>query len=570
MTQRVSWLLLVFIPLALYSGMVKGSFLSLDELEILRDLDHFSRDIRHYFLPVGGTAHLYYRPTQGLSLLLDSLMWGTQAAGFHLTNILLHVVNVLLVYVLASKVTTGPRREIVAFWAALLFAVHPIHAEAVDWIAGRTDLLATFFSLISFIAYLRFREDLSWRYLLVSAGCYLLGLFSKEVALAVPLVIVAYELIIQHGNSRPERIRIAVRGAGLYGVTTASYLLLRHWALARGDVGIAKSVSALKVSWLDQAQSILLALGFYAKKLVLPFPLTFAPGPVDSPLYLALGLLAVGVACWAVVIRTQESFWIWWILLTLAPALLVAITGVAWTSVAERYLYFPSVGFSILAVLLLSAVFSRVPRPTLALSAAVLAVCGWFFVGTYFRNLVWQEPLLLWEDTVRKSPEFPIARNEYGIALMGAKRYDEAKQQFEKAIELGYRAKPLENLALMATYIDHDHQEAEKLLTRAIDDGGQRPGLYSRLATNYVWQAGTEPDTNPNELFRHAIKLYEQAFAHHGDPVVLYRIGQLYIRLGEYDKARSFFQQAIDHGGPDDFFVAPSRAIILKLANQRG
>ncbi len=570
MTPRISRLLLIFVPLALYSGMINGTFLSLDESEILRDLDRFPRDIREYFLPVGGTVHLYYRPTQGLSLLLDSLMWGTQAPGFHLTNILLHVVNVLLVYALASKVTRGPHRETVAFLAALLFAVHPIHAEAVDWIAGRTDLLATLFSLASFVCYLRFRQDIDWWYLFASAGCYLFGLFSKEVTLAVPLVIVVYELIIRQDDSLMGRARLALGVVSLYGIATACYLSLRDAALSRGDVGIAKSVSIIKVSWLDQAQSTLVALGFYAKKLVLPFPLNFAPSPIDSPLYLALGLLVVGIACVALMKRTEESFWVWWILLTVAPALLVAITGMAWTSVAERYLYLPSAGFSILAILLLSAVFSRVPCPTVAVSAAVLALCGWFFVGTYFRNLEWQDPLLLWEDTVQKSPEFPIARNEYGIALMRENRYDEAKQQFEKAIELGYRAKPLENLALIASYIDHDHQEAGGLLEKAIEGGGRQDWLYSRLATSYVRQAGSEPDTKSSELLRRAIELYEQAYSHHGDPVVLYRIGQLYIRLGQYEKAKTSFERAIEKGGPHDFFVAPSKAIVLKLSAQRG
>lgn len=570
MSRRIPWLLLTFIPLALYSGMINGTFLSLDESEILQDLDHFSLNIRHYFLPVGGSVHLYYRPLQGLSLLLDRLMWGTQASGFHLTNIVLHVANVLLVYALALKVTFAPHRPIVALLAAVLFAVHPIHTEAVDWIAGRTDLLATLFGLGSFLAYLRFRDDATWRYLVVSAACYLLGLFAKEVALAVPLVIVAYELSIRQSHSRTERLRIALAGAGCYGVVTGFYLWLRHSALSRGDVGIAQSMGALHVPWFDQAQSILSAVGFYMTKLVLPFPLNFAVGPIETPVYLGLGLLAGAVACVAAIKRTEESFWIWWVLLTLSPSLIIAITGMAWTSVAERYLYFPSVGFSILAVLLLFAVSARVVQSAVVPGTAIVAVCVWFFAGTYARNLVWQEPMLLWEDTVRKSPEFPIAHNEYGIALMADQRYNEAKQHFEKAIELGYRAKPLENLALIAVYVDRNPQEAEKLLTLAIDGGGQKGKLYSRLATNYAQQAGSEQTSGSIHLLRTAIRMYEQAYAHHGDPVALYRIGQLYIRLAEYEKARSFFEQAIGKGGPDDFFVAPSKTIVLKLANQRG
>lgn len=570
MTPRSSWFFLIFISLSAYAGMVNGTFLSLDESEILRDLDRASLNIRDYFLPVEGGTHLYYRPVQGLSLLADRLIWGTQASGLHLTNILLHMTNVLLVYMLAFKVTSGAHRPTVAFLAALIFAVHPIHTEAVDWIAGRTDLLATLFGLLSLLAYIRFRADLAWPYLVVSVGCYLLSLFSKEVGLSIPLVILAFEWTLHRHEATAKRLRLAWWGTGAFGVSTVCYLLLRKAALSAGDVGMEKSIGALDVSWLSQAKTLFSAVGFYVRKLIQPFPLNFAIGPVDSGLYLFLGLLVLAAVCVAIFKTGEMAFWVWWTLLTLLPSLVVALAGMAWTSVAERYLYLPSVGFSILAVLLLSALFARVSRPTAVLGAVTLAVCGVFFVATYSRNLIWQEPKLLWQDTVKKSPGFPIAHNEYGIALMSEKRYDEAKAQFEEAIRLGYRAKPLENLAMMAAFIDSDHQQAEALLKQAIDDGGPQGRLYSRLATTYVRRASQESNSTSRELLRTAIGLYEQAYAHQGDPVVLYRIGQLYLRIGEYGEARVFFERAIDQGHPKDFFVAPSKAIVLKLSSRHG
>jgi tetratricopeptide (TPR) repeat protein len=100
-------------------------------------------------------------------------------------------------------------------------------------------------------------------------------------------------------------------------------------------------------------------------------------------------------------------------------------------------------------------------------------------------------------------------------------------------------------------------------------EGAPRPAVYTKLAVNHVRRAKNGTDTDSRGLLKKAIELYEQAYERHGSPVALYRIGQLYLRLGEYEKAISSFEQAIQEGSPDDFFVAPSKTIVLKLTNQR-
>ncbi len=153
-SPRMSVLLLVLVSLALYAKMVVAGFLSLDELHLQQQLPSFSRNPLLYFLP--DASHHYYRPVLAISMMLDYVLW-QEASGFHLTNILFHVCNTLLVFFLSWKlIRVQAWRVPLSFLAALLFAVHPIHTEAVDWISARTDLLATFFSLSAFLSYIYF------------------------------------------------------------------------------------------------------------------------------------------------------------------------------------------------------------------------------------------------------------------------------------------------------------------------------------------------------------------------------------------------------------------------------
>src|SRR5215471_6415667 len=127
-----------------------------------------------------------YRPVRNASYAIDFLIWGRRPFGFHLTNVLIHAVNSIMVFFLVRRIA---QKERIAMVAALIFAVHPIQTDAVSYISGRRDILFTLFYISAFHSYLKYREQGSKRFFVLFLGFWALSLMSKEMAVSLPLII---------------------------------------------------------------------------------------------------------------------------------------------------------------------------------------------------------------------------------------------------------------------------------------------------------------------------------------------------------------------------------------------
>jgi Dolichyl-phosphate-mannose-protein mannosyltransferase len=198
-------------------------------LKIITDIgENPSLLFRYFERPVEG---IWYRPLLVVTYLHDYLLWGTNYVGWRITSLGLYLANAWLVYCLTRHIT---REGWVAFLAGVIFAIHPIHPEAVAYIAGRHDPLAAFFYLAAFLSFILFCQSRSKAYGALSVFCFIFAFMSKEVAITLPLVLIAYTLILT--KSEDERIR--TRGFGLivlHVFTLVIYLVFR--LVAVGDVG---------------------------------------------------------------------------------------------------------------------------------------------------------------------------------------------------------------------------------------------------------------------------------------------------------------------------------------------
>lgn len=199
----------------------------------------------------------FLRPIVALSLFCDYRVWGLNATGFHATNVLIHGANAWLVYCVTGKLLNASneqagRNKLLAFVAGVLFLVHPSHPEAVAWISGRTDVIATFFALGSFFAYLTYRRDgrrwALWLSLLLFAG----GLASKESVVGYPLVLFAYEGYRVIGQRQSRRVSPA---PFLFLLMLPVYLAAR-WVLLGGIVAGYGAATHLHVTWLGLVDSV--------------------------------------------------------------------------------------------------------------------------------------------------------------------------------------------------------------------------------------------------------------------------------------------------------------------------
>ena len=259
---------------------------------------------------VWGRSHGgFFRPLFILSYYLDAILWGPNPVGFHLSNLLIHVLNAFLVYALTCRLVhypgltaAGQKRE--ELLAGCLFLLHPSHTEAVSWISGRVDLLATFFflaSLLSYVSYLR-AERLSH---LILANCsFLLALLAKESAACLPVVALVVGVYIGWERHGQDPARRALKAAAPFFFTLAGYIALRAVVLGSliGGYGAARHLVFAHSVIVSQLLRFALRAVFPAVALR-SFP--FLESRKLSPILLAAGALVVLAA--AVILTRRRA-----------------------------------------------------------------------------------------------------------------------------------------------------------------------------------------------------------------------------------------------------------------------
>jgi tetratricopeptide (TPR) repeat protein len=404
-----------------------------------------------------------YRPLTFGSYYLDQILWSRNPLGFHLTSVLLHAVNSALVYALAAALgcASGP-----ALWASLLFAVHPVHTEAVAWIACRADLLATTFAILTILAFLRYRARGGWAALTAVAVSSFAAIASKETGAAVPLLVLAVpgaRFSESDESNRPDR-------SVWLGLLASACGLLAYWVLRPADRSPDLSPSAFAPSGLG---SLIGAFGFYVARTFVPLGLTAympeAPGGGAMSFLAAVGVaLAVALLFAPPAAQSIRRFGTLWFLLALAPPLLVVVSGMLVTKVSERYLYLPSVGLC----LLVASALSLRPRSLSTRRAAVAMAAGLaaLTLVTVSRNLAWRDEITLWSRVVSHETRFALPYMNLGLALADAGRFDEAERAYRAAL-----AARADDTGTRDTYVNLGHlqlrrgsmDEAAELFTRA-------------------------------------------------------------------------------------------------------
>ena len=335
---------------SLRNGFVYDDFDQVLVNPYLRNFHHlreiFTSSVWSFMGDFRGSSN-YYRPVMSLGYLFCYQLFGPHALGFHLANLLANLGVVLLVFLVTLKMF---RSSAVALAAACIFALHPIHSEAVNWIAAVTELELALFYLLTFwffLASARAAGKCSAPLQIAMAGSFVLALLSKEQALTLPLLAALYEHFFREDRAETTKVQ-KFRRYGALWLLAAVYLVLR----ARYLGGFAPSLDRPEFGTEDMVISALALIGRYCWKLVWPAELcAYYVFPTDvAALYpWALGgVVSSGdLRVWPLLAlrksNRQAAFGIVWLLATLAPVL-----NVRWMTsnpFAERYLYLASVGF---------------------------------------------------------------------------------------------------------------------------------------------------------------------------------------------------------------------------------
>jgi tetratricopeptide (TPR) repeat protein len=382
------------------------------------------------------------RPVVNLSYALDTALWGPRAVGYHVTSVLLHAVNVVMVFWVAFLASGDARRlpaapswtdlssTAIGFATSALFAVHPMMTQAVGYIASRSEVAYTTFFLLAFLTGTRWMRAGGRRWWIACVGLWILAMLAKETAAMLPLVLIAYDRLMLDGAPAERRRRwralelpmlaiMAVAG----GVRLAVLMRVEYGGQAAPDLRFA--LIALDAFWrylllffVPQGQSVFhevpVIRGLLSTRAVLG----------------AGGLAALLAAAWALRrVHALLSIGIVWFVLLLVPSGVLATFGRG-EAMAEHRAYLPAAGLFLAWGCAFGALWARAARSRMvaALAAAVFLVS--LSALTVLRNVVWDNPVLLAQEATVRSPGHWVPRMLLGEALRQNGRCAEAVGEY--------------------------------------------------------------------------------------------------------------------------------------------
>lgn len=599
-------MLLCFAVLVVYYVSIFSEICLLDDRDAILSfyqLEHFN--LKSLFFPHSAKGE-YYRPLIGIFYLLDRFTWDFDPHVMHLENIIFHLLNVLLLYFIAIELhkNSGQKSKYVPLLTAFFFALHPMATESVNWISGRTDLLAGIGVLFATLIMVKYYEIRSWWYWPVIVMSVLLGMLAKETAIAfffaafflfrmlddnkhdsstrgndkllwchiiyatvvfylvavfvalftysyllVLLLIVAYGFFIFISNFSGlsfVRFKMLIGLASSFLVSIGLFFLIRKAVFISDAVSIPRTIMLIMADPIYAFKVFTGAIAFYVKEFLLPYPLNLAIREID-PLYELLGILVLLVIVLSVQLLRRVSSLMLAGFCMVAPALPLSLGTVTWTAFAERYIYL-AIPFWLLALSFVWSEFiaNRQPQQhqVAALTVVLLLVLG---ALTLKRNQIWQTNLTLFKDTVQKSPSFKVTRGLYMLALYENGKYDDALEQYRVASTLQTLIYD-EKFDILYALIQmrKGNTEEARLVFEKVLEKKETPGVIENLikllkVLRTQYAKGSLIHEKTENLI---IQYYESLYNKTGDALYLYRLGQDHLNNGRRSEAKKSFERA--------------------------
>lgn len=374
-----------------------------------------------------------YKPLVMLSFALEYHFFKLQAFVYHLNNLILHLLNVSLVFWLIFLLS---KDIMAAFITALLFGIHPMHVESVAWVTERKDVLFSFFFLCSAISYLKYRNKESRSPYYLSLGAFLLALLAKPTALTLPFVLLLFDFLQRRKN---------FKGALLDTVPFFALTIVFTVINAYAHYLDPSPRPILAPGLIDGFLNAFYAIFFYLKKIFLPFKLScvYAYPVKTGGHYLAqfyLSIAAVITLALAAVFARKRSrkiiFGCLFFLVTLLPALGIAPIFVGFA--ADRYTYIPYIGIFYIIAEGISWLYKREGRGFVrtVLTAVLIFVFAALTFLTFNQTKVWKDSFTLWNNVLENYPGEPYAYYSRGLIFLKENDLAAALSEFEKALSL--------------------------------------------------------------------------------------------------------------------------------------
>ncbi len=446
-------LILIVLGFAVYSNVLSNGFIGDDHVKVEKNLFYRSLvNLPHLFdssylayqndyfykdPPYFSSGEVSYRPMISLFYFMDYQIWHENPFGWHLDSILLHILNVVLVYIFVSMIL---RSEKIGLLSAVLFCVHPIQAEVVNAISYRHAMLDAFFVLWAFIFYIKGKEvSPKWGRALyvLSVVCYFLGVFSRESAVVFPVMLFLYDYFIL-GKKDVLLPREFFRRYIWFYVVTVFFLFIYFFVFPNTALPDNQLLGG-SLGW----HVLSIALNFFRYLFWLIFPMfvnvippLYAPDishtPFKETIICCLSFLAfvvLAVQCFRIE-KKVLLFLLWFIVFFIPVSNVIPLAN----PVAHRFMYLPSIGVCVLGGIFFEKILCEFRRLGYVLIVAmVLMSCSM----TFSINMLWKNELRLFLALVRLYPENKKSHEVLGMAYFNLGLYQEAKTYLRKALEMG-------------------------------------------------------------------------------------------------------------------------------------
>jgi tetratricopeptide (TPR) repeat protein len=587
-------ILVVVLTLAAFYPVLQNKFVNWDDYRNIVENPHYRglgwTNIRWMFT----TFHVgHYQPLSWLTLGGDYVLWGMNPFGYHLTSLLLHAATAVVVFFLAQELLSIASASaenpiavsIGAAIAALVFALHPLRVESVAWATERRDVLSGLFYSLTILAYLyvcrggKLRGKWYWGTL----GLFLCAILSKSLTVTLPAVLLLLDIypLRRLGGTQgwwSKSARAVYWEKFPFALLSLGFSAVAFIALAQ----IENMASLQRLGLVDRLMISVYSLWFYFWKTVAPFklsPLYELPTEVEfsSPSFMlsyVVIILAVGLG---LALRRRQP----WVgitglayLVTLLPVLGIFQNGPQ--IVADRYSYLACIGWAVLAgagaqYFWQASVDGRMRKRSFVLgcSAAVIVLFGLGFL-TWRQVQVWHDPERLWSYVLSTTGESLFARNNLGNALAAEGRFDEAVDQFQRALRidpndsdavynLGNALARQGNFEAAGKQLEYALQINPRNAMAAYDLGNvrARQGRFDEAMNQFERALKTDPGLakahyNMGSLLTQQGKL-DEAIAHFRQVMLLapedarppYHLGQIFSRQGKLDEAIRYYRLAL-------------------------
>lgn len=464
--QLLICIALVILTLIVYWPVCHYGFVNYDDLGYVADNQMVHRGITAETVRWAfRTATMSnWHPLTWISYLLDWDIYGNHPGAFHFTNLLFHVANVILLFLLVERMTHACWES---FVVAAIFAVHPLHMESVAWISERKDVLSGFFFLLTLLAYVSYvrkdeeeQKDITKKttpFLLFSFSprrrffffaliFFALGLMSKPMLVTLPCVLLLLDFwplnrvfrdpdaVVFSKETGATFLRLVIEKLPFFVLALLASIAT---FVAQSKGGSVSSLQLIPVGW--RISNAFIACVLYIEKMLWPVKLAiFYPYHTPKILpALAAAMLVLSISAIALAtLRRKPIFAVgwFWFLGMLIPVL--GIVQVGAQSLADRYTYLPMIGISfpvIWGISELSRRWNFREKILAALSAFVIGTC---VVLSRTQLPAWRNSETLWRHAIAVTSRNDLANHNLGAELMAQGRYDEAMRHFEKAIEI--------------------------------------------------------------------------------------------------------------------------------------